>query len=46
MAGVGVDQVSALGVEDGVETGDEHVGWDVGKEHLIDFYELSAKTNS
>ena len=30
MACVGVAQTSALGIEDGVEAGDEHVGWDVG----------------
>src|ERR671911_2412336 len=39
MTGVGVAQATALGVEDGVKAGDEHVGRDVGKEHLVDSLE-------
>src|SRR5215207_10214643 len=27
--------MSALGVEDGVEAGDEHIGWNVRTEHLV-----------
>src|SRR5829696_71890 len=36
MTGVGVPQVGALGVEDGVEAGDEHVLRDVGGQGVID----------
>ena len=36
MAGVGVGKPTALRIEDAIEAGDEHVGWDVGKERLID----------
>jgi len=42
MAGVGVAQESALGIEDGVEAGDKHVGRDVGKERLVDSSEHLA----
>ena len=36
MAGVGVAEATALGVEDGVEAGDEHVGWDAREQRLVD----------
>src|SRR5215211_7552294 len=36
VACVGVEQASALGVENGVEAGYEHVGWYAGKERLVD----------
>src|SRR5918998_6307411 len=39
MTGVGIGKASALGIEDGVEAGDEHVGRDVGKERLVDSLE-------
>src|SRR5215207_390621 len=39
MPGIGVGEAAALGIEDGIETGDEHVGRDVGKERLIDSLE-------
>src|ERR687897_1307453 len=39
MPGIGVGEAAALGIEDGVETGDKHVGRDVGKERLIDSLE-------
>src|SRR3712207_6453250 len=35
MACVGVSQATTLGVEDGVEAGDEHVGGDASKQRLI-----------
>src|SRR3954447_22062773 len=36
MPGIGVGEAAALGIEDGVETGNEHIGRNVGKERLID----------
>src|ERR687893_192944 len=36
MAGVGVGEVTALGVEDAIEAGDEHVGWNAGRQCLVD----------
>src|ERR687890_1200097 len=39
MPGIGVAETSAVGLEDGVEAGYEHVGRDVGKEHLVDSLE-------
>src|SRR5215203_5696902 len=36
MTGVGVPQARALGVEDGVKAGDEHVGWDVSDQRIVD----------
>src|SRR5829696_8487619 len=39
MPGIGVGEAAALRVEDGIETGDEHVGRYVGKERLIDSLE-------
>src|SRR5919202_1466186 len=35
MTCVGVDEAAALGVEDGVEAGHEHVGWDVGDQQIV-----------
>ena len=36
MSSVGVGKPTALGIEDAIEAGDKHVGWDVGKERLVD----------
>src|SRR5215218_4852215 len=36
VACVGVSQGTALWVEDGVEAGDEHVGWDTSHQRLVD----------
>src|SRR5215203_26785 len=39
MTGVGVGEVTALGVEDGIEAGDEHVEWDANQQRLVDLSE-------
>src|SRR5918998_5059963 len=36
MPGVGVSATSALGVENGIETGYEHVVWDVSGQRVVD----------
>ena len=36
MASVGVGEVTAVKVEYGVEAGDEHVGWDVSEQGIVD----------
>ena len=36
MAGVGVGEATALGLKDGVEAGDEHVGGDASQQRLVD----------
>src|SRR5215207_7541546 len=36
MSGVGIHEMAPPGVEDGVEAGDEHVGWYAGDQRLVD----------
>jgi hypothetical protein len=43
MACVGVTQATALGVEDGVEAGDEHVLGDASQQRLVDLREYLAR---
>src|SRR5215217_3886495 len=35
MSGVGIGQASALWLQDGVEAGDEHVGWDASEKRFV-----------
>src|SRR5215213_10414992 len=43
MTGVSVGEATALWIKDAIEAGDEHVGWDVGKERLVDPLEHLAR---
>src|SRR5215207_4967981 len=36
MTGVGIHKMATLGLEDAIETGDEHVGWDVADQRVVD----------
>src|ERR671921_753048 len=36
MSGVGIHKMAPLRIEDGVEAGYEHVGWDAGQQRLVD----------
>src|SRR5215211_6731878 len=36
MTCIGVSQATALRVEDGIEAGHKHVGWDANEQHLVD----------
>src|SRR5215211_3472478 len=42
MTCIGVAQATALRVEDGVEAGDEHVGWDAGMKRFVNSLEHLA----
>jgi len=35
VAGVGLDETPALGIEDGIQAGDEHVWWDVSDQRVV-----------
>src|SRR5215204_2012221 len=35
MSGVGIHKMATLGLEDAIEAGDEHVGWDVGDQRIV-----------
>ena len=36
MSGIGVSEAFALWIQERVEAGDEHIGWDAGRQRLVD----------
>jgi hypothetical protein len=43
MPGIGVSEASSLWVQERVDAGDEHIGWDAGRQRLVDPPEYLAR---